>query len=195
MMSGDLAMVPPDAPRGRYDHTIFKLDSGWQLRFSDARKFGRVYLVSDSAQILDGLGPEPLSRQFDPATLAGILRSRSRALKPMLIDQSVIAGIGNIYADEALHRAKLHPLRRSDSLTTAEIRSLWNGICSALKQGIRHGGASIDWVYRGGDFQNHFRVYGRAGEPCPVCMTSIERIVVGQRGTHLCPECQPLKGG
>jgi formamidopyrimidine-DNA glycosylase len=195
MMSGDLAMHPPNSTRGSYDHTVFKLESGWQLRFSDARKFGRVFLVKDIAEVLDGLGPEPLSEQFDVATLSNILRGRKRAIKPLLIDQSLIGGIGNIYADEALHRAKLHPLRRSDTLSIDEVRWLWKGIRAALKQGISHSGASIDWVYRGGEFQNHFRVYGRAGDPCPVCGNVIERIVVGQRGTHVCPNCQPLKGG
>lgn len=194
MMSGDLGMYPPGTPRGPYDHTVFQLDSGWQLRFSDARKFGRVFLVPDAAEVLEGLGPEPLSRGFDVPALAGIVLRRKRALKPLLIDQSLIAGIGNIYADEALHRAKLHPLRRSDSLSPDEVRSLWQGIRTALKQGISHSGASIDWVYRGGEFQNHFRVYGRRGEPCPACGTPVERIVVGQRGTHFCPTCQNLKG-
>lgn len=195
MMSGDLTMAAPDARRGPYDHTVFQLDSGWQLRFGDARKFGRVFLLDDLEPLLGDLGPEPLSAQFTTKMLAQLLAGHKRALKPLLLDQRVIAGLGNIYADEALHRAKLHPLRLSDSLRGAEVQALRSGIRAALKQGIRHNGASIDWVYRGGDFQNHFRVYGRTGEPCPVCGTAIVRIVVGQRGTHLCPNCQRLREG
>ena len=194
MMSGDLRLAEPDAPRERFDHTVFLLESGWQLRFSDSRKFGRVFLLRDSDELLGHLGPEPLSDGFDAAALGRVLSARHRPLKPLLLDQSAIAGIGNIYADEALHRAKLHPLRRSDSLSRAETGALWRGIRQALEAGLRHNGASIDWVYRGGDFQNHFEVYGRAGEPCPRCGTAIIRIMVGQRSTHLCLSCQPEGG-
>ncbi len=193
MMSGDLTMAAPDTPRGPYDHTVFKLDSGWQLRFGDARKFGRVFLLDDLDELLGDLGPEPLSDDFDMTTLGELLAGRKRALKPLLLDQRLIAGLGNIYADEALHRARLHPLQQSNQLNRSQVSALHQGIRAALRQGIRHNGASIDWVYRGGGFQNHFRVYGRAGEACPVCGTEIERIVVGQRGTHFCPNCQTLK--
>ena len=190
MMSGDLRIADSASPRGRFDHTVFNLESGWQLRFSDSRKFGRVYLLKDPGGLLGKIGPEPLSDDFDSAALDQILSEHRRALKPLLIDQTVIAGLGNIYADEALHRAKLHPLRQSDSLNSAEVRDLWEGIRAALQSGLDHNGASIDWVYRGGDFQNYFRAYGRAGEPCPACGTEIVRTVVGQRGTYFCPTCQ-----
>lgn len=190
MMSGDLWIADSASPRGRFDHTVFNLDSGWQLRFSDSRKFGRVYLLKDPGGLLGKLGPEPLSDDFDSAALDQILSEHRRALKPLLMDQTVIAGLGNIYTDEALHRAKLHPLRQSDSLHSAEVRDLWEGIRAALQSGLDHNGASIDWVYRGGDFQNYFRAYGRAGEPCPACGTEIVRTVVGQRGTYFCPTCQ-----
>lgn len=190
MMSGDLKMANSISPRGRFDHTVIKFESGWQLRFSDSRKFGRVYLLKDPEELLGKLGPEPLAEDFDAEALALILSGHRRALKPLLMDQTVVAGLGNIYADEALHRAKIHPLRRSDSLNSTEVRALWKGIRAALKSGLHHSGASIDWVYRGGDFQNHFRAYGRAGEPCPVCGALIVRTVVGQRGTYFCPTCQ-----
>jgi formamidopyrimidine-DNA glycosylase len=190
MMSGDLRMAKPTSPRGKFDHTVFKLDSGWQLRFSDSRKFGRVFLWRDSDELVGRLGPEPLAVDFDAQALEKILSAHRRALKPLLLDQSVIAGLGNIYADEALHRAKLHPLRRSDTLDASEAQALWTGIREALQSGLHHNGASIDWVYRGGDFQNYFRAYGRAGESCPVCGTEIVRTVVGQRGTYFCPTCQ-----
>jgi formamidopyrimidine-DNA glycosylase len=190
-MSGDLNVTERQAPRGRFEHTILHLDGDWDLRFSDARKFGKMYLLADPDSILGPLGPEPLSRAFTPAVLAARLAQHDRRLKPLLLDQTFVAGLGNIYADEALHRARLHPLRRSRSLAPEEIGALWRGIRAALRQGIRHNGASIDWVYRGGDFQNHFRVYQRAGEACPVCGTIIVRTVIGQRSSHFCPRCQP----
>lgn len=190
-MSGDLRITPKTEPRGRYEHTIFHLDNGWDLRFSDARKFGRVSLLRDPADFLGQLGPEPLADEFSTDVLALRLSKHKRMIKPLLLDQSFLAGIGNIYADEALHIARLHPLRRSDTLSMEEVSSLWEGIRKALEAGLLHNGASIDWVYRGGDYQNHFLVYGRTGEPCPECGNPIQRIVVGQRGTHYCAQCQP----
>lgn len=189
-MSGDLRVTERRSERGRFEHTIIHLDGGWDLRFSDARKFGKVYLLSDPDRLLGNLGPEPLSRAFTSDVLGERLARHHRRLKPLLLDQTFIAGLGNIYADEALHRARLHPLRRSLSLTSEEIGRLWRSIRAALRQGIRHNGASIDWVYRGGDFQNHFRVYQRAGEACPACGTTIVRTVIGQRSSHFCPSCQ-----
>ncbi|MGH2620862.1 MAG: DNA-formamidopyrimidine glycosylase [Anaerolineales bacterium] len=191
MMSGDLFLAPAGIPRSPHDHTIFRLASGWQLRFRDPRKFGRVFLVADRETVLERLGPEPLSEGFQVKQLELILARHKRALKPLLLDQAAIAGLGNIYTDEALHRARLHPLRGSQTLGPSEIRALWKGIRSALRDGLRHNGASIDWVYRGGNFQNHFRVYGQDGEPCPVCGTTIVRSVIGQRSTFTCPNCQP----
>jgi len=191
MMSGDLFIAPAGARRTTHDHTIFRLASGRQLRFRDPRKFGRVFLVADPETVLKRLGPEPLSAGFQVKKLQLILNRHKRALKPLLLDQTAIAGLGNIYADEALHRARLHPLRSSQTLQPSEVRALWKGIRAALRDGLRHNGASIDWVYRGGDFQNHFRVYGQAGQPCPVCGTTIARSVIGQRSTFTCPNCQP----
>jgi formamidopyrimidine-DNA glycosylase len=190
-MTGDLLMSPAGQEPGPYDHTIFHFASEWELRFSDARKFGKVYLVDDVKQITGKLGPEPLGDEFTVQGFAERLQSRKRILKPLLMDQNFLAGIGNIYADEALHLAGIHPRRRSHQLTKREITRLWEGIQQVLTRGIRHNGASLDWVYRGGDFQNHFRVYQKAGEPCLKCGSQIERIVVGQRGTHFCPTCQP----
>ncbi|HEX9019391.1 MAG TPA: zinc finger domain-containing protein, partial [Anaerolineaceae bacterium] len=114
-----------------------------------------------------------------------------RQLKPLLLDQTFLAGLGNIYADEALFAARLHPLRNSSTLTQEEAGRLWTGIRAVLAEGIRRNGASIDWAYRGGDFQNHFMVYQRTGLPCYTCGSPVERITVGQRGTHFCPHCQP----
>lgn len=190
-MSGDLVVVDDDAPPDKHAHTVFHFRGGGQLRFSDTRKFGRVYLVSGPEEVVGRLGPEPLEPGFTARKLGEMLAARHRALKPLLLDQTFVAGLGNIYTDEALHTARLHPLRRSDSLRPGEVRALWRGIRRALQSGLRHNGASIDWVYRGGDFQNHFRAYGRSGEPCFTCGTPIRRIVVGQRGTYFCPHCQP----
>ena len=192
-MSGDLHMTPTDTDLGPYEHTRFELENRWDLRFSDARKFGRIGWYRDPAAILAKIGPEPLDDTFTATLLQDRLQSKSRMLKPLLLDQQFIAGMGNIYTDEALHRSGLHPLRRSDTLNEGETEALWRGIRNALYDGIRHNGASIDWVYRGGEFQNHFRVYQRAGDSCKVCGTPIQRIIVGQRGTYLCPSCQPEK--
>ena len=193
-MSGDLLVVNSAAPpAGKHAHTIFHFDDGHSLRFTDTRKFGKVFLVSEAEQITRRLGPEPLERGFTARQLGVMLKAKHRALKPLLLDQTFIAGLGNIYTDEALHLAKLHPLRRSDSLTEAEVKALWTSIRRALRSGLRHNGASIDWVYRGGGFKNYFRVYDRAEAPCGTCGTPIRRIVIGQRGTHFCPACQTLR--
>lgn len=192
-MSGDLKLAFEDQLRGPYEHTIFSLDSGWQLRFSDARKFGKISLVKDPQEIFNSLGPEPLESEFTSDHLTTMLKAKKRMIKPLLMDQSFLAGMGNIYTDEALHIAKIHPTTRSDRLTQTKIKDLWVGIRMALMAGLRNNGASIDWVYRGGEHQNYFRVYQRTGEPCPVCGTEIMRITVGQRGTHYCPTCQQEK--
>ena len=191
-MSGDLLVVLGGYQPAKHDRLILQLSDDRTLVFSDPRKFGRGWLVEDPAEIFQKLGPEPLSDQFTPAWLHAALQTQHRQLKPLLLDQSFLAGMGNIYTDEALHMARLHPLTASDAVSMEEAEILWMAIREVLEEGIHRNGASIDWVYRGGDFQNHFRVYGRQGEACPVCGTTIERIVVGQRGTHICPTCQLL---
>jgi formamidopyrimidine-DNA glycosylase len=193
-MSGDLALFDSGTPRNKHDHTVFVLEDGWELRFNDTRKFGRVYLLRDPEEELGKLGPEPLDPEFTAEELGRRLGNHRRLLKPLLLDQSFIAGLGNIYTDESLHRAGIHPLRHSHELSPQEVEQLWEGIRHALEAGLYHNGASIDWVYRGGDFQNHFRVYGREGETCTVCGAEIERTIVGQRSTYLCPSCQREDG-
>ena len=193
-MSGDLTIKESTIKPEKHDRLILRLLSAEsepsQLVFNDTRKFGRVWLTAHPEEVLGKLGPEPLSRQFTPQWLHTALRSKHRQLKPLLLDQTFLAGLGNIYADESLHRARLHPLAASDSVTTKQAEALHEAVCMVLKEGIRRNGASFDWVYRGGEY--HFRVYDRAGKPCPVCGTSIERIIVGQRSTHFCPTCQTL---
>lgn len=190
-MSGDLLVVLGGYQADQHDRLIARLSEDASLVFRDTRKFGRLWLVDDPQQVFKDLGPEPLSEAFTSDWLHSALLARRRQLKPLLLDQAFLAGLGNIYTDEALHLAKLHPLALSNSLTRAQAQRLWQAIRDVLEEGIRRNGASIDWVYRGGDFQNYFRVYGREGEACPVCKTPIQRITVGQRGTHFCPHCQP----
>jgi formamidopyrimidine-DNA glycosylase len=192
-MSGDLYLRPSPCSPEPHDRLHLALDSGETLVFNDTRKFGRVWLVDDADEVLGGLGPEPFADDFTPETFTNRLQARHRQLKPLLLDQSFLAGLGNIYSDEALHLAGLHPLRQSDTINSDEARKLFETIRAVLQTGIENNGASIDWVYRGGNFQNHFRVYGRTGQPCPVCAAPIERIVVGQRSTHYCPVCQGLE--
>jgi formamidopyrimidine-DNA glycosylase len=192
-MSGDLFVEPISAPVAPHHRLIFDLNGSIRLTFNDARKFGRVWLVEDPEEVLHSLGPEPLDDSFSYQDLYRLLQAHRRTLKPLLLDQSFLAGLGNIYADEALHRAGLHPLSFSHDLSLEASERLWRAIRQVLEEGIRRNGASIDWVYRGGDFQNYFRVYQRTGKPCYNCGTAIERIAVGQRGTHFCPNCQPLE--
>ena len=189
-MSGDVLVVLGGYQPAKHDRLIAQLSEDTSLIFSDPRKFGRVWLVDNPAEIFRDLGPEPLSEAFTADWLYSSLHIRRRQLKPLLLDQTFLAGLGNIYTDEALHLAKLHPLLLSDLVTKKQAKGLWQAIRKVLEEGIRRNGASIDWIYRGGDFQNHFRVYGRTGEPCSVCGTPIVRTTVGQRGTHFCPKCQ-----
>lgn len=190
-MSGDLRVDTITSPVLGHDRFLLEFSDGARLAFNDPRKFGRVWLAADPQEILGRLGPEPLEDGFSAEFLYTGLQQRARQLKPLLLDQSFIAGLGNIYSDEALHLAHLHPLLLSNRVSPAQAGALWAAIRQVLGEGIRHHGASIDWVYRGGDFQNHFYVYGRTGQACRGCGESIVRIVVGQRSTHFCPTCQP----
>ncbi len=192
-MSGDLIIRGGKIKPEKHDRLLLHLSNQTYLAFNDTRKFGRVWLTENPDEILGKLGPEPLESAFTAQWLFENLHARKRSLKPLLLDQSFIAGLGNIYTDECLHIAKLHPLASSNNVTKEEAVSLHKAIRAVLKEGIRRNGASIDWVYRGGEFQNFFRVYGREGEPCPVCGKEIQKLTVGQRGTHVCPNCQRLR--
>lgn len=179
-------------PLQKHDRLVVDFEDGQRIAFNDARKFGRVWFLSEESEELGKLGVEPFDPDLSVETFHEMLHKSHRRLKPLLLDQTFIAGLGNIYTDEALHLAKLHPLTPSSHVSFDQAKSLLKAIRKVLKEGIRRNGASIDWVYRGGDFQNHFRVYQRTGEECVECGTIIQRIVVGQRGTHYCPTCQKL---
>jgi formamidopyrimidine-DNA glycosylase len=184
-----------------YCRVCFYLTDGRFLLFTDPRKFGRIELWPRALETkaLAGLGPEPLGTEFTVERLMEALAERKSAIKQVLLAQEVVAGIGNIYADEALFYAAIHPLRRASSLTPREVYLLHQGIVSVLTLGIEHGGTSFndyrDLWGEAGDNYNHVRVYHQHGKPCVRCGTPIERITVAQRGTHFCPGCQKLTSG
>jgi len=191
-MSGDLLVQADRNTAMRHVRLTLELDNGFALLFLDPRKFGRIWLVHQPEELFADLGPEPFDPNLTVTQFHSLLHKVKRQLKPLLMDQSFLAGLGNIYTDEALHRAGLHPLVISNQLTIDQATALLTSIREVLSEGIQRNGASIDWVYRGGDFQNYFAVYQRTGEPCYRCGTPIERIRVSQRSTHFCPKCQPL---
>jgi formamidopyrimidine-DNA glycosylase len=178
----------------RWVRLRFPLDNNQYLHFSDARRFGKAYLIDDISEIAPDLGPEPLEDSFTADVFRERLKGRHKGIKALLLDQSFIAGVGNIYADEALHRARIHPLRSATGLTDDEIMRLYYTIRDVLNSGIDYEGASVNWYRKPdgtrGESQDHFFVYGREGELCLTCGQPIEKIRVAQRGTHYCPSCQ-----
>lgn len=196
-MSGRLRWGAADEPPGPHTRLTLDLDDGNRLRFDDPRKFGRAYLVDDPLQVTGRLGPEPLGDGFGLEDLRRLLSRRSGRLKPLLVNQEFVAGVGNIYADEVLHRARLHPLRRSSSLDPEEQARLYSALRHVLDQAIAgHGttlddGGYVDSRGAAGQYQDQITVYGRTGKPCRCCGTPVERIVIGQRSAHFCPRCQP----
>lgn len=197
-MTGRLLLAAAGAPVGRHEHVRLLLDDGRELRLHDPRKFGRVQWVADPAAALDRLGPEPLDRRFTARLLAARLSRRRRALKPLLLEQTFLAGLGNIYVDEALWAARLHPLRRADGLEAGEVRALHRAIRGVLRRALADGGTTLGRgqttfhaTTRGaGTHRRALKVFRRTGHGCPRCATPIERLVVGQRATHVCPRCQ-----
>jgi len=194
-MTGRLHVDPPDFDRGPYVRVAVDLDDGNVLHFLDVRKFGRFRHVAEPEEALGHLGPEPLSSEFTPERFYADLRSRRRFLKPLLLDQGFVAGLGNIYVDESLHLARLHPLQASDSVSRKKAHALHRAIRTTLAAAIEREGSSFDAFYRTpegqpGSYQDQFQVYGRDGKPCLSCGRRIAKIVVGQRGTHLCLRCQ-----
>jgi formamidopyrimidine-DNA glycosylase len=193
-MTGRLLIKNSDDELDRHDHLIFELDDGRELRFNNVRKLGRVYLVDDEDKVVGKLGPEPLADDFTPADFAALFSGRRGMIKPLLLNQRFIAGIGNIYADEALFAARIHPERRADTLTAEETERLYHAIRQVLRQGIENRGTTLsayrDAEGREGRNQEYLRVFRHTDQPCPRCGTPIERTVVGGRGTYFCPRCQ-----
>ncbi len=187
-MSGKLSVQTKHAPLDKHDHVIFDLDNKEQLRFNDVRKFGRMYVVPHPDEVTGRHGPEPLDRAFTLPRFRELIKARSGAIKPLLLNQQFLSGVGNIYADEALWRARIHPLRTAASLKDREIAALYRSIRQTLRQAIDDQGTDAGDGVIEGDYRP--RVYDRAGQPCYRCHRRIERIVVGQRGTYYCPTCQ-----
>lgn len=197
-MSGDIFVETGETTRNttrnnKHDRVLLDFDDGCRLAFNDTRKFGRVWLLDDPQSVFGKLGLEPLEESLTLEIFIEKLSRSKRQIKPLLLDQTFLAGLGNIYTDEALFIAGIHPCTPAWLVNTEMATALLNAIREVLLEGIKRNGASIDWVYRGGEFQNHFNVYQRDGEPCYRCGTLIERITVGQRGTHFCQHCQPLR--
>lgn len=197
-MTGRLSVEPPDAQVDAHTHVLLSLDDGRKLHFRDPRKFGRVWLVSDAAAVIGKLGPEVWDRAFSAAALQKTLAGRKAPIKALLLDQRIAAGIGNIYADEVLFAARIHPGRPAGRLKPGEVKRLHSAIRSLLARAVERGGSSLGSAstnYRRpagavGEFQAEHQVFRRTGQPCPRCGAPIERIVVAQRSTHFCPHCQ-----
>ncbi len=198
-MSGNILYRAADAPPDDYMRAVFALDDGHELRWTDLRKFGTMWIVEDAAMVIDGLGPEPLDAEFTPDVLRQRAGKRSASIKSVLLDQSVLAGMGNLYADEALHHAKLHPLRPASRLKAADFERLHAGIVRALRMGLAARGSSLGTTLRDhinvdgepGQNQESVRAYGREGEPCLECGAVMRRIRVAGRSSVFCPKCQP----
>ena len=195
-MTGSLRVEPISSLADPYDRVTFFFEDR-KLAFRDPRKFGRMTLTDNPELILNKLGVEPLSDQFTPTLLHQMLGNRSRVMKTLLLDQSFIAGIGNIYADESLFKAKINPLRRANTITYEEAKELHGAIVTLLEGAIANRGTSLgdgkgNYASNGkrGENAAKLKIFRKTGEACPVCTTPIERIVVGQRATHFCPECQ-----
>ena len=197
-MTGQLTVAARSEPRADHTHVILTLaPKSEELRFRDIRRFGSVEWFAErsalDAFLAERLGPEP--ERLDPARFADAVRGSSRPLKAILLDQAVVAGVGNIYADEALHRAGLHPGRRGVSVTPAEAERLRQAIATVILAAIERRGSTIrDYVGGSGlrgEFQNEFLVYGRTGEPCPGCGAPIVVARIGGRSSHHCVRCQP----
>lgn len=193
-MTGEVHVHLPDVAHDQHTHLLLDLHDGRRLHYRDPRKFGRIWLVDDPTPILAKLGPEPLDTDFSPGRFAEQLYKRTASIKALLLDQRVLAGVGNIYADEALFRARIHPLRPGNSLQKAEIEQLHAAIQEVLQRGIAYKGSSLQNYIRPGGmkggFQEEHLVFRKTDEPCPRCGQLIERIIITQRSTHFCARCQ-----
>ncbi|MFT7662980.1 MAG: formamidopyrimidine-DNA glycosylase [Planctomycetota bacterium] len=195
-MTGRMHVESRNWDPGPHSRVRLDLNNGKAFHFIDVRKFGRLVWSEAPELVWPALGPEPLGPEFTAEWFQASLRSRKRQLKPLLLDQSFLAGLGNIYVDESLHKAGLHPLRSSDRVQAPAAARLHEAIRATLAEAIEREGSSFDTFYRTpegqpGSYQDQFLVYGRHGKPCRKCGTKITRLVVGQRGTHVCTRCQP----
>ena len=197
MMSGRILVRPREWQEDRFARLILLFEDGLELRFCDMRRFGRAWQLNEleHRKFHKRMGPEPLSATFTTVKMLKIMEGRSTALKTTLLNQNVIAGIGNIYADEALWRGRLHPLRPAGAITMAEGARLYRGIRTALREGLKAGGTTFS-DYRNaegvkGNYQLQLKVFQRTGQECFRCRNLIQRIRVGGRSTHFCPVCQP----
>lgn len=197
-MTGRLFFEDAETPRKKHEHVILNLADRRQLRFKDTRKFGRFYLIDRLEEVCGHLGPEPLAKEFTPLVFSERVRLRNRRIKPLLLDQKFVAGIGNIYADESLWEAGIHPERIASSLKDAEIKALYRAIPRVLKRGLKNMGTTLGGGETGfysiagyrGNNRDRLNVFRRDGKPCPRCKNTIERMVVEQRGTFFCAKCQ-----
>jgi formamidopyrimidine-DNA glycosylase len=197
-MTGHLNWEPRGKLRNKHEHVILEMGEKRELRFQDTRKFGRVVLTGNSEAVLGKLGPEPLEDGFTVAHFSEMLHSCRRQIKPLLLDQKFIAGLGNIYVDEALWKAGIHPLRISCSLSKKEMAVLHRAIPYVLRTGLRNMGTTLgsgagnfySVAGRRGRNADQLNVFRRSGQNCPRCGTAIQRLLVGQRSSHICPECQ-----
>ncbi|WP_126425554.1 DNA-formamidopyrimidine glycosylase [Brevibacillus marinus] len=197
-MEGRYGLYRQDDPVEKHTHVIFHFTDGTELRYRDVRQFGTMDLFPRGQETQEGplakLGPEPLDEQFTPQLFRRMLKGRKTKIKPLLLNQEFLVGLGNIYVDEALFRARLHPERIAGELKPKEVARLHESIVATLTEAIRQGGSSIKSYVNGqgemGMFQQSLHVYGRKGEPCTVCSTPIVRFELGGRGTHMCPKCQ-----
>ena len=196
-MTGVLLLNPKGVDR--YVRAVFHLSNGHRLVFSDRRRLGLIWLVDDANTVVCKLGPEPLDESFTPGILGQRLSRHHIPVKAALLDQCIVAGIGNMYADEALFAARIHPLRKTDALSPEEVQTLHNSICRVLGAAIGSKGASVDTYVRPegelGTAHFDFKVAHKGGEPCPICGSTIERVPVQNRGTYFCPRCQPFGSG
>jgi formamidopyrimidine-DNA glycosylase len=192
-MTGSLLLNPKEV--NRYTRAVFHLSNGHCFVFSDRRRLGLIWLVDNADTVVCKLGPEPLDENFTPAILGQRLSRHHIPIKAALLDQRIVAGIGNMYADEALFTARINPLRKTDALSPEEVQTLYQSIRKVLGTAIGNKGASVDTYVRPegelGTAHSDFKVAHKRGEPCPVCRNTIERYVVQNRGTCFCPKCQP----
>lgn len=199
-MEGKYAVKKSDVPLDKHTHIVFELDDGTQLRYNDVRKFGRMQLVKtgteDELSSLKKLGPEPRPDTFLVDDFYGKLQKKKKSIKTALLDQTIVAGLGNIYVDEVLWMTKIHPETKCFQITFEQAQQLHDNIMLELERAIKARGTTV-FTFAGADaeigsFQDQLHVYGKKDEPCSRCQTPIEKIVVGQRGTHYCPHCQKL---